>query len=55
MNIILEGGIISDDDSIEEDALRDVDCFSSDSDEDNSMIRDINRLMMPSAAGSMFD
>lgn len=60
MDMILEGGIESDEDSIDEDALRDVECWS-DSDEGepdqraNTMLQDINRLMMPSAVDSMFD
>ena len=60
MDMILEGGIESDDDSIDEDALRDVECWSDSDDGEpeqraNTMIQDINRLMMPSAVDSMFD
>lgn len=60
MDLIMEGGIDSDNDSIDEDALRDVECWSDSEEDDpddraNTMIQDINRLMMPSGAESMFE
>ena len=46
----------SDSDSIE-DILMDIECWSSSDEEteENTMIRDINRLMQPSGCDSMFD
>ena len=60
MDMIMEGGIESDKDSIDEDALRDVECWSESDDDDNdrrnTLIQDINRLMLvPSGYDDMFD